>query len=59
MLQIFDALYSCNVYFYQLGMILLCSILEYATHLGLGRVTGIDLPGEVPSLCLLPNGKVV
>lgn len=57
--NIFDALeHSCNVYFYQLGYdIGFASILEYATHLGLGRATGIDLPGEVSSFMPSPEWK--
>jgi penicillin-binding protein 2 len=38
---------SCNVYFYDLGKALgIDKIHEYGTLFGLGRRTGIDLPGE-------------
>ena len=38
---------SCNVYFFRLGLILGGErIAQYARKLGLGRPTGIDLPGE-------------
>ncbi|MDR0330225.1 MAG: penicillin-binding protein 2 [Chitinispirillales bacterium] len=39
--------YSCNVYFYQLGLrIGDTRINRYAQMFGLGDITGIDLPGE-------------
>jgi len=39
--------YSCNVYFYQLGLKLGdARINKYANMFGLGGITGIDLPGE-------------
>jgi penicillin-binding protein 2 len=42
---------SCDVYFYQLGMMLKVSGLsKWALDLGLGRKTGIDLPKEVAGL---------
>ncbi|HTS13104.1 MAG TPA: penicillin-binding protein 2 [Candidatus Limnocylindrales bacterium] len=42
---------SCDVYFYNVGKLLgIDRIDEYATGLGLGRRTGIDLPGEEPGL---------
>lgn len=42
---------SCNVMFWQLGRALGEARLErYARALGLGRVTGIDLPGEATGL---------
>jgi penicillin-binding protein 2 len=42
---------SCDVYFYNVGKILgIDRIDHYATGLGLGRRTGIDLPGEEPGL---------
>ena len=49
---IHDALvYSCNVFFYHLGDRLgIDRIARYAHTMGLGRVTGIDLPGENPGL---------
>ncbi len=40
---------SCNVYFYQLGQrIGLDSLTLYARALGMGELTGIDIPGEKP-----------
>jgi len=40
---------SCNTYFYQAGLRLgLDSLTAYARAVGLGRVTGIDMPGEKP-----------
>ncbi|HKV04145.1 MAG TPA: penicillin-binding protein 2 [Candidatus Acidoferrales bacterium] len=42
---------SCDVYFYNVGKQLgIDRIDEYAMGLGLGRRTGIDLPGEEPGL---------
>ncbi|MGB7308949.1 MAG: penicillin-binding protein 2 [Candidatus Acidiferrales bacterium] len=42
---------SCDVYFYNVGKLLgIDRISHYATGLGLGRRTGIDLPGEEPGL---------
>ncbi|MEE8581835.1 MAG: penicillin-binding protein 2 [Myxococcota bacterium] len=42
---------SCDVYFYQLGMRLgIERLAKYARGFGLGRPTGIDLPGEVAGL---------
>lgn len=42
--------YSCNVYFYQLGIrVGLERFLEAGTRAGLAAPTGIDLPGEVAS----------
>ncbi|MCL2219801.1 MAG: penicillin-binding protein 2 [Chitinispirillia bacterium] len=39
--------WSCNVYFYQLGLMLDDdNINKYARMFGLGALTGIDLPGE-------------
>jgi penicillin-binding protein 2 len=47
--------HSCDVYFYQLGLKLgLTSHVEDAATWGLRARTGIDLPGEVPSL--FPSG---
>jgi penicillin-binding protein 2 len=38
---------SCNAYFYQVGQMLgVDSIHKFATAMGLGKPTGIDLPGE-------------
>lgn len=42
---------SCDVFFYNLGKDLgIDRMHEYSTRLGLGRKTGIDLPGEQPGL---------
>ena len=42
---------SCDVYFYNVGKQLgIDRISYYANALGLGRLTGIDLPGEEPGL---------
>ena len=42
---------SCDIFFYNVGMRLgIDRISYYATHLGLGRRTGIDLPSEEPGL---------
>ncbi len=43
--------YSCNVYFYLLGRNLgIDRIHDFALRFGLGRGTGIDLPGEIRGL---------
>jgi penicillin-binding protein 2 len=43
--------HSCDVFFYNVGKELgIDRISYYATHLGLGHKTGIDLPGEEPGL---------
>jgi penicillin-binding protein 2 len=40
---------SCNIYFYQAGLRLgLDSLTAYSREVGMGRVTGIDMPGEKP-----------
>ncbi|UCF30853.1 MAG: penicillin-binding protein 2 [bacterium] len=42
---------SCDVYFYQAGERLgIDSIAKWALELGLGNITGIDLPGELAGL---------
>lgn len=42
---------SCNVYFYQLGRQLnVDTIARYARALGLGQITGVDIPGEKEGL---------
>lgn len=47
--------YSCNVFFFQLGVRLeIERIAAYARRLGLGAVTGIDLPHEATGL--VPDG---
>src|SRR5215831_9650076 len=47
-LNLHDAIvHSCNVYFYNVGFELgIDRISQYATMMGLGRKTGIDLPNE-------------
>lgn len=47
---------SCNVYFYQLGVLLgLDQLASEGTRLGFGRRTGVDLPGEAQGI--FPTGK--
>ncbi|MGB6684458.1 MAG: penicillin-binding protein 2, partial [Candidatus Acidiferrum sp.] len=42
---------SCDIFFYNIGMRLgIDRIAYYATHLGLGHRTGVDLPSEEPGL---------
>ena len=42
---------SCNVFFYQLGLLLgVDTISKYASKLGLGEATGIELPGELKGI---------
>ncbi|HOT68277.1 MAG TPA: penicillin-binding protein 2 [Candidatus Saccharicenans sp.] len=42
---------SCNIYFYQLGRRLnVDTIARYARTLGLGQITGVDMPGEKEGL---------
>jgi penicillin-binding protein 2 len=49
---------SCNVYFYQLGVRLEISrIARWAKKLGLGTLTGVDLPHEVSGLVPDPEWK--
>jgi penicillin-binding protein 2 len=49
---------SCNVYFYQVGVRLeIDRISAYARRLGLGAVTGIDLPNEVSGIIPSPEWK--
>lgn len=49
---------SCDVFFYTLGKKLgIDRIAHYASHLGLGHLTGIDLPGEEPGLVPSPAWK--
>jgi penicillin-binding protein 2 len=44
-------IHSCDVYFYNVGYDLkIDRISQYATMMGLGRKTGIDLPGEVSGI---------
>jgi len=50
--------YSCNIYFYNLGRRMgIEEIARYAEMLGLGRKTGIDLPGEKEGLVPSPEWK--
>jgi penicillin-binding protein 2 len=50
---------SCNVYFYNVGIRLEIERLSrYAHLLGLGRVTGIDIPHELPGLFQDPEWKM-
>ncbi|MFQ5952253.1 MAG: penicillin-binding protein 2 [Candidatus Omnitrophota bacterium] len=47
---------SCNVYFYQLGLLLgVDNIASFAEEFGLGEQAGVDLPGEAGGL--LPTRK--
>jgi len=49
---------SCNVYFYTVGnMVGIDKIHKWATLLGLGERTGIDLPGEQQGLVPSPEWK--
>ncbi|MBN1353336.1 MAG: penicillin-binding protein 2 [Candidatus Omnitrophica bacterium] len=49
---------SCNIFFYQLGISVgPDAISKYAFKLGLGRPTGIDLPGEVSGFVPTPAWK--
>ena len=49
---------SCNVYFYTVGnMVGIEKIHKWATLLGLGEKTGIDLPNEVQGLVPSPEWK--
>ncbi len=50
--------HSCNVYFYTVGnMVGIDKIHKWATALGLGEKTGIDLPNEVQGLVPSPEWK--
>jgi len=50
---------SCNVYFYQVGIRLeIERISRYAKMLGLGELTGVDLPNEVSGLIPNPEWKL-
>ncbi len=58
-LDIVDAIaYSCNVFFYNVSLALgVDKINEYARKMGLGEVTGLDVPGEVKGLVPSPAWK--
>ncbi len=49
-LNLIDAIvYSCDVYFYQLGISLgVAAMMNQAKKVGLGGKTGVDIPGELP-----------
>jgi penicillin-binding protein 2 len=50
---------SCNVYFYQLGVKLeIARLSAWAKRMGLGSLTGIDLPHEVAGLMPSPEWKL-
>lgn len=50
--------HSCNIYFYQVGKLMgIEEIARYARMLGLGALTGIDLPGEKGGLVPDPDWK--
>ena len=50
--------HSCNIYFYQVGKLMgIEEIAKYARMLGLGALTGIDLPGEKAGLIPDPDWK--
>jgi penicillin-binding protein 2 len=50
--------HSCNVYFYTVGnMVGIDNIHKWATLLGLGERTGIDLPNEIQGLVPSPEWK--
>lgn len=43
--------HSCDVYYYKLSVLLgIDRIAQYARQLGVGQLTGVDLPGELPGL---------
>ncbi len=58
-MNLFSALAeSCDIYFYTVGDILgVERITQYARDYGLGALTGIDLPGEVPGFVPSPEWK--
>lgn len=50
--------YSCNIYFYNLGRSLgIETIADHAQRMGLGRRTGVDIPGEKEGLVPTPEWK--
>ena len=49
---------SCNVYYYTIGnMVGVDRIHKWATLLGLGEKTGIDLPTKSRASCRRPRGR--
>ena len=50
--------YSCNIFFYNVGRRMgIETIADYARRMGLGRKTGIDIPGEAAGLVPTPEWK--
>ncbi|MDI9369458.1 MAG: penicillin-binding protein 2 [Synergistaceae bacterium] len=50
--------YSCDIYFYQVGLkVGITKLLKWADMLGLGKPTGIDLPGEASGVIAGPEWK--
>jgi penicillin-binding protein 2 len=50
--------YSCNIFFYNVGRRMgIETIADYAQRMGLGRKTGIDIPGEASGLVPTPEWK--
>ncbi len=58
-LALFDGLaQSCDIYFYNVGLELgVERIISFARDFGLGRPTGIDLPGEIRGFVPTPEWK--
>ncbi|MDI6703369.1 MAG: penicillin-binding protein 2 [bacterium] len=51
-------IHSCNVFFYHLGKRLTAEkMAKYAKRFGLGKETGVDLPGEISGLVPSPKWK--
>ncbi len=52
---------SCDVYFYNVGLLFYgrkgTELEDWAKRLGLGHLTGIDIPGEVPGLVPTPEWR--
>jgi penicillin-binding protein 2 len=52
-------IHSCDTYFYNVGNKLgIDKIAEYASMVGLGKKTGVDLPGEAEGLVPTPKWKL-